>query len=87
MWTKVFNVSTNSNFKVEVVSVCKPTICLHFALPRFLKYDVLSEHPTTITFATLLNENEVEFMFKGVAIDKSGTHAGVNARASVLFML
>ena len=54
------------SFKVEVKSVCKQTVCLHFALLYFLKYDVLSEYLTPFWFAMLLNEYETEFMFRKI---------------------
>ena len=62
------------------MSVCKPTVCLHFELIHFLKYDALSEFSSTFMFATLLID-EVIMMFRGFAIEKSGTHAGVNRAA------
>jgi hypothetical protein len=55
-----------SNIKVEVKSVCKQTVCLHFALLYFLKYDVLSEYLTPFWFAMLLNEYEIKFMFRKI---------------------
>ena len=44
----------------------KQTVCLHFALLYFLKYDVLSEYLTPFWFAMLLNEYEIEFMFRKI---------------------
>jgi hypothetical protein len=45
------------------------TVCLHFELLYFLKYDhydVLSEYLTPFWFAMLLNEYEIEFMFRKI---------------------
>ena len=61
-------------------------VCSLFELLYFLKYDVLSEYPTTFMFAALLNEYELVFTFKSFAIDESGTLTGVNARTGVLFV-
>ena len=55
-----------SKIKVEVKSVCKQTVCLHFELLYFLKYDVLSEYLTLFWFSMLLNEYEIEFMFRKI---------------------
>ena len=44
---------------------------------------MLSEYPLKFMFATFINENEVKFMFRSFAIDKSGTHARENSRAGV----
>jgi hypothetical protein len=44
----------------------KQTVCLHFELLYFLKYDVLSEYLTLFWFAMLLNEYEIEFMFRKI---------------------
>ena len=45
----------------------KQTVCLHFELQLyFLKYDVLSEYLTLFWFAMLLNEYEIEFMFRKI---------------------
>jgi hypothetical protein len=41
-------------------------VCLHFELLYFLKYDVLSEYLTPFWFAMLLNEYEIEFMFRKI---------------------
>ena len=41
-------------------------VCLHFELLYFLKYDVLSEYLTLFWFAMLLNEYEIEFMFRKI---------------------
>ena len=49
---------------MEVKSVCKQTVRLHFELLYFLKYDVLSEYLTPFWFAMLLNEYEIDVMFK-----------------------
>jgi hypothetical protein len=52
-------------FKVKVKIVCKQlkqTVCLHFELLYFLKYDVLSEYLTAFWFAMLLNEYEIEYV-------------------------
>ena len=43
---------------------CK--VCLHFELLYFFKYDVLSEYLTPFWFAMLLNEYEIEFMFRKI---------------------
>ena len=48
------------------MSVCKQTVCLHFELLYFLKYDVLSEYLTPFWFAMLLNEYEIKFMFRKI---------------------
>ena len=39
---------------------------LHFELLYFVKYDVLSEYLTPFWFAMLLNEYEIEFMFRKI---------------------
>jgi hypothetical protein len=39
---------------------------LHFELLYFLKYDVLSEYLTPFWFAMLLNEYEIEYMFRKI---------------------
>ena len=44
----------------------KQTVCLHFEMLYFLKYDVLSEYLTLFWFAMLLNEYEIEFMFRKI---------------------
>jgi hypothetical protein len=41
-------------------------VCLHFELLYFVKYDVLSEYLTPFWFAMLLNEYEIEFMFRKI---------------------
>ena len=51
---------------MEVKSVCKQTVCLHFDCCIFLKYDVMSEYITPFWFAMLLNEYEIEFMFRKI---------------------
>jgi hypothetical protein len=56
----------DDDIKVEVKSVCKQTVCLHFELLYFLKYDVLSEYLTPLWFTMLLNEYEIEFMFRKI---------------------
>ena len=38
------------NITVEVTSLCKQTVCLHFELLYFLKYDVLSDYLTPFSF-------------------------------------
>jgi hypothetical protein len=45
---------------------CKQTVCLHFELLYFFNYDVLSEYLTPFWFAMLLNEYEIEFMFRKI---------------------
>ena len=55
-----------ANIKVEVKSVCKQTVCLHFDCCIFFIYDVLSEYLTAFWFAMLLNEYEIEFMFRKI---------------------
>jgi hypothetical protein len=50
-----------SNFDVDC-----PTVCLHFELLYFLKYDVWSEYLTPFWFAMLLSEYEIEFMFRKI---------------------
>ena len=86
MWTKVFKKITNSKVKVEVMFVCKQTLCLHFGHAHFLKYDVLSEYPMTFMFVTLLNEYEVVLMFRSVAIDeRARTPRSTAEQATCLF--
>jgi hypothetical protein len=41
-------------------------VCLKFELLYFLKYDVPSEYLTPFWFAMLLNEYEIEFMFRKI---------------------
>ena len=64
------------DFKVKVTNGI-----LHFELDsvHVLKYDVLSDHPT-------MPINKM-FMYGSIAIDKSGTHTGIKARAGVLFYM
>ena len=50
----------------QVCNACKQTVCLHFELLYFLKYDVLSEYLLPFWFAMLLNEYEIEFMFRKI---------------------
>ena len=64
---KSFRNKHKSKAKVKVASVRKQTVCVHFEL---LKYDVLSEYPTTFKFASLLNEYQLVFLFRSFAIDK-----------------
>jgi hypothetical protein len=45
---------------------CKQTVSLHFELLYFFKYDALSEYLTPFWFAMLLNEYEIEFMFRKI---------------------
>jgi hypothetical protein len=61
---------------VEVKSVCKQTVCLHFELLYFLKYDVLSEYLTPFWFAMLLNiQNLGNVHIRGPHIVMSRTDA------------
>jgi hypothetical protein len=53
-------------FKVEVKFVCKQTVCLHYELLYFQKYDVLSEYLGPFWFAMILNEYEIEFIFRKI---------------------
>jgi hypothetical protein len=53
-------------FKVEVKFVCKQTVCLHYELLYFQKYDVLSEYLAPFWFAMILNEYEIEFIFRKI---------------------
>ena len=52
--------------EVKSVMYIKQTVCLHFEMLYFLKYDVLSEYLTLFWFAMLLNEYEIEFMFRKI---------------------
>jgi hypothetical protein len=54
-----------SNLRSLEVKV-EQTVCLHFELLYFLKYDVLSEYLTPFWFAMLLNEYEIESMFRKI---------------------
>ena len=51
---------------MEVKPVCKQTVCLHFELLYFLKYDgsLNSEYLRLFRLAKLLNEYVLEFMFR-----------------------
>jgi hypothetical protein len=57
----------SKSVNIMALNVCwlkgKSSVCLHFELLYFLKYDVLSEYLTPFWFAMLLNEYEIEFMF------------------------
>jgi hypothetical protein len=47
---------------------CKQTVCLHFELLAvfFLNMSEYSEYLTPFWFAMLLNEYEIEFMFRKI---------------------
>ena len=52
--------------EVKSVMYIKQTVCLHFEMLYFLKYDVLSEYLTLFWFSMLLTEYEIEFMFRKI---------------------
>ena len=51
--------------KGEAKSLCKQTLCLHFELLDFLKYDELFAY-NTHWFAKLLNEYELKSRFRKI---------------------
>ena len=60
----------------------KQTVCLHFELLYFFKYDVLSEYLTPFWFAMLLNKYEIEFMFRKIRNIRNLGNVYINIRGS-----